>query len=513
MTPSYATGSPLNQPVTTGHAHPESAAIVEQLVKSGIDSRCSFLAGYNAHTYNHPVYTASVTDPFYKAELSSPGGTDSHFGGREFRVPTGALPEGGSDHHMAIIQPDGTEVDLYCVEKIEPGKPGLIVAHNAGIPDENGLYGHCTAGGYGLQFGSITAAELESGEPLEQALFMVVPETNGTHVYPADGNAGGSTLHAPACGQWLYLEYSDPEIEALKAEKWQKEIIRRMARYGIFVGDTGGDFVKGQSGAPYAAFGGTDPMVAFAKSIGVAEGTGEYKGTYRLKFSGIVDWSHLRALKPPLPSNVVGTASPGVSNVSTVTLTTSVPVAAEETVVAMLLTSGSQPVKAISGTNGLTWQKDAEVASSSPFFGSVSIWSARASSGVVEGKTIVFELSASQNSGKAAAAISLADLAETGWADRTQTHKGTGIAWESGETEERSQAKEVAISAAITRTPKGGASSTTNVPAVELLDFLSGNYPATVAYESYGEKGKAKITGEWSESFEYTSAIVTYKHN
>ena len=99
---------------------------------------------------------------------------------------------------------------------------------------------------------------------------MTVDCTNGHAVYPADHNAGtacgrglldGSTEVAPAMGQHFFLEMSDAEIEALPVAHWQKTILEAMARYGMFVGDTGGSGwgILIESASSFTSFGRPDP--------------------------------------------------------------------------------------------------------------------------------------------------------------------------------------------------------------------------------------------------------------
>ena len=57
------------------------------------------------------------------------------------------------------------------------------------------------------------------------------------------------------------------EIRALDVPSWKRTILRAMARYGIFAGDTGGSpwDLEFESSSTYTSFGRPDPLVAIAR--------------------------------------------------------------------------------------------------------------------------------------------------------------------------------------------------------------------------------------------------------
>jgi hypothetical protein len=70
-----------------------------------------------------------------------------------------------------------------------------------------------------------------------------------------------------------------------------------MARYGMFLGDTGGGSwgIQLESGSTYTSFGRPDPLVAFAKANGWTTHGGKWVGSLR----DAVDWArHLRVIHP-----------------------------------------------------------------------------------------------------------------------------------------------------------------------------------------------------------------------
>ena len=69
-----------------------------------------------------------------------------------------------------------------------------------------------------------------------------------------------------------------------------------MARYGMFVGDTGGSSwgLQLESGTTYTSFGYPDPLVAFARRAGIPR----YQGRYVLSLRDVVNWRNLRVIAP-----------------------------------------------------------------------------------------------------------------------------------------------------------------------------------------------------------------------
>ena len=68
--------------------------------------------------------------------------------------------------------------------------------------------------------------------------------------------------------------------------------MRAAARYGLFVGDTGGGFIKLESGTTYTSFGLPDPWVRLAEEAGLPGWTSPVTGNEQYVFdltSGI-DW-------------------------------------------------------------------------------------------------------------------------------------------------------------------------------------------------------------------------------
>ena len=188
----------------------------------------------------------------------------------------------------------------------------ITVSHGGktriGTPDADGLGSNATAAHFGTAAGVIRPAELEAGQ-INHALFMVVKCTNGTYVWPAKGpgvgrscaSMGLSNANAPAMGQHFYLDMSEAEIAALAVPAWKRTILRAMARYGMFVGDTGGNSwrLKIESGSSMTSFGYQDPWARLGQRYGVPTWSSSSGATHHIfNLRDGVDWSHLRIADP-----------------------------------------------------------------------------------------------------------------------------------------------------------------------------------------------------------------------
>jgi hypothetical protein len=263
--------------------------------------------------YDHPIYYSRPDDPSYKVRCLQAGTCEVE--GQRLRIPRRAKPAGGADGHMAVIdQQSGWEYDFYNVRS-KPRRGGkLRVSWGGKTPIGtgvgNGLGSNATAAHFALAAGVIRPAELRAGE-IDHALAIAVECTNGKSVHPAGSGTGRScsqigksNQNAPPMGAHFYLQMSDAEINALAAPEWRKTILRAMARYGMFVEDTGasanGWAVLVESGASFTSFGQPDPWVMLGQELDVPSwrrpGTGRI---YNFDLQNAVDWgSKLRVADP-----------------------------------------------------------------------------------------------------------------------------------------------------------------------------------------------------------------------
>ena len=258
----YASSSPFNRPLP---AHPRtvpnSSAILERVRGdiSAQDRPGNLIANARGNA-GEPTYYSRPADPLFTLNCTKFGG-NCPIDGMAIRIPAGAVPEGGpgaavgADRHMTIVdQASGWEYDLWQVQATQPlpgggGQLDLSWGGRARL-DGDGLAhrdtpaGHATASHFGSLAGRLRAEELERGE-IDHALFIVINCDNGRFVYPARASdqscskVGLSNENAPPMGSHLQLAMSPAEIEALEVPAWKKTILRAMAKYGMFFGDTG----------------------------------------------------------------------------------------------------------------------------------------------------------------------------------------------------------------------------------------------------------------------------------
>jgi hypothetical protein len=314
----FAATSPWNRSAWGSAIHPRSAQYVQKILSWQTPNK--IIAGTSGSTrdYSHPIYWAQPTDPVYTLQaLQTKGPID----GMRIRVPAAAKPAGGSDGHMAIVQPDGWSYDLWQARP-RPSGGGVLQFSIGGRSrvDGTGTDGRATAANFPLLAGIIRAQELAAGR-IDHALFIVLRCTSGTtdfgygtrpapsssqsaYVYPASHGGSRCDDAAPPMGARIQLYMTQAQIDALALPTWKKTILKALAAYGGYVGDTGGSGfgLQLESGATYTSFGVTDPAVTFARSVGIKPLTGEWANTYPFDVASGVDWAgKLRVLAPPSP--------------------------------------------------------------------------------------------------------------------------------------------------------------------------------------------------------------------
>lgn len=316
----YADGSPFNQRLPPNpQLHPNSAQIVATVNgwldpngRTGPNDMYAGAAG-TVHDYAHPVYYSRTTDPVYRIHCTKPWGT-CEVEGKAINIPAAANPAAGGDGHMAVVdQRGGWEYDFWQVEPKSGWADGVINISwggmtRIGTEDSTGLDSMATAAHFGLLAGVIRGAELEAGR-INHALFIFVKCASNVPVYPSNPSAKATKCadptYAPAEGQRLQLNMTDAEIDALAVPPWKKTILRAMAQYGMYVGDTGGSTWAPmfESGSSYTSFGYADPTVTFAQNHQGEGGITLWQGRYWFDLRTGVPWSRLRVIAPCVTQN------------------------------------------------------------------------------------------------------------------------------------------------------------------------------------------------------------------
>ena len=250
--------------------------------------------------FNHPVYFSRPDDPSYKVECVEFGGR-CELAGERVRIPRRAVPAGGSDGHLGVIdQKKGWSYDFWQVRERPENGGRLQVSYGGktkiGKPGSDGRGSNATAGHFATAAGTIRPDELRAGL-IDHALFMTVSCTSGRSVWPAGSGTGSSCggglggLTAPAMGQHFFLKMTRREIDALPVPKWQKTILTAMADYGMYVGDTGGNAWGLKLWTGLGGPGRPDPWLDLARDLGVPNyiaGDGSTRHVFDLRQT--IDW-------------------------------------------------------------------------------------------------------------------------------------------------------------------------------------------------------------------------------
>ena len=299
----YNDSSPFNQRIPAGaKLLPNSAEVVSRLVAGGPPMNGTAGHADTPDDYGHPTYYSQPTDPVFKIDCQAPWGRCA-IEGHEIRIPDAARAAAGGDAHMTVVdQVSGWEYDFWQVRS-KPAGGGTIAISWGGRTriDGNGLGSDAVAARYGGLAGIIRAQEMFAGR-IDHALFMGVPCDAGTFVYPALKGAracsdiGKSNENAPSMGMRFQLDMSVAEIEAMAVPRWKKTILRALAEYGAFVGDTGGSSwgIGFESGSTYTSFGMEDEMVRFGRQNNLPMWDGKY--VFRIRDG--VDWSRMKVVDP-----------------------------------------------------------------------------------------------------------------------------------------------------------------------------------------------------------------------
>jgi hypothetical protein len=310
----YDTESPFNTPTTGDPVHPDSAAMVAASLQWGLPANLTDAAGAT-NDWARPTYWAQPSDPTFTLRATTPGSAQVQ--GLHIPIPDEAQPAGGSDAQMTVVTPDGWEYDFWHVLS-KPAGGGTLTFERGGRTriDGSGLGSEGTISQFGNLAGAIRAQELASGH-IRHALYIVLkcagtgtgfghgvqqgPSGTGSFVYPASAGAAEcpeTDPDLPPLGARFKLAMSPLEITALNVPAWKKTILRALARFGGYVGGTGGPgfgFLLEDS-TMYTSLGESDPLAEFASENEVPK----WNGQYVFRLAGGVEWrKDLRVLIPP----------------------------------------------------------------------------------------------------------------------------------------------------------------------------------------------------------------------
>ncbi|MGH8921462.1 MAG: hypothetical protein ACRD0H_24510, partial [Actinomycetes bacterium] len=294
----YAAASPFNRPLPPDVAtriRTDSPQIVGHVLGDiSVNNLPGHLIADDDGTSGEPTYYSRPGDPtfFIRCVIFTPCPISPT---TRIRIPAGAVPEGGvtarpiDDRHMTIIdQESGIEYDFWKVELTAPipaqptpaqstinvGFAGVTRIDGPGHDGDGAVDGDATAAHFGSLAGRIRAEELAAGS-IDHALSISIACSSGTSVYPVPTGPKGTpctqTQNAPPLGSLFWLQMTPAEIAAQQIPDWQKTILRAMATYGMYFGETGSRFyfnIETEAGNQYTSLGGTDRWTDFARAAG-----------------------------------------------------------------------------------------------------------------------------------------------------------------------------------------------------------------------------------------------------
>lgn len=296
----YADSSPFNHKLpANARVAANSEKVVGRLLGFGAVQGLDAGTAGSEDDWSAPWYYSKDSDPLFTVHCMEDWGR-CEVEGMQVRIPDRARAAAGGDGHLVVFdQRTGWEYDFWQVRNKPAGGGQLDISWGGRTRiDGDGLDSNATAAMFGRMGGIIRAAELERGR-IDHALYMVAYCDSGEFVYPAmkTGRAcdwiGKSNTNAPAMGSRFQLDMTPAAIDALEVPAWKKTILRAMAEYGLYLGDTGSGSwaIQAESGASYTSFGYEDPLVSFAKKQQLSS----WQGRYLFNIHNGVDWrKHLK---------------------------------------------------------------------------------------------------------------------------------------------------------------------------------------------------------------------------
>lgn len=256
-------------PDNPAQLYPNSSSLVASLFSGGY----MFLPGdwSVGGDYNHPAYLASASDHLVTVTCTAYCGV----GSATFAIPLQARAAGGGDGHMAVIEPDGTEWDLYQAGGYT-GQTAFSASglYKTSILGSGAVPGGGVTSGAALIAGAIRSDELARGV-VPHALFASTNCVSGSYVYPGSAQAQlCSSGTGPPVGARLQLTLTDAQINALGLPAWEAAILHAMHDYGVYILDTSGGsspgslYLRFESQTQYAAYNAAYPYASMGLNIG-----------------------------------------------------------------------------------------------------------------------------------------------------------------------------------------------------------------------------------------------------
>ena len=248
--------------------HPRSAAVVARLTEQGGPSDLRAGVADSDGDFQHPTYWSTPDDPVFTIHCTRPYGR-CEVEGMRVRIPDRARPAGRlgrSPHRGRPADAAGSTTSGRWTSKPSGG----------GELDDRLRRAHphrrrrARLGRHGRPLRPPGRDHPGPGAAqrgrIDHALFLVADCDSGEFVYPARGRgAPCDGPHRRARARACASSSTCPTPRSARSERraGSAAILRALARYGMFVGDTGGSpwDLEFESGSTYTSFGYPDPIV------------------------------------------------------------------------------------------------------------------------------------------------------------------------------------------------------------------------------------------------------------
>jgi len=246
----YSPSSPFNVPIG---ASPRIAPNSEAMVTKSLLAYTSNANFANSDDWGIAIVNARPSDPFHLV-----GTFDWGYGADVIqppvRIPDGAAPTTGSDHHLAVMDGD-RELDMWAAERQADGSwmagaRTVTSSTGSGISAEIGG----NAAGFALAAGIIRPEEIAQGR-IDHALQFTSPYVRNRFVAPAiHGDGRQADPDAMPMGTRIQL---DPATDVSGLPRVQRIIAQAFKEYGAYLSDSSGSLaIRGEASIGRASQGG-----------------------------------------------------------------------------------------------------------------------------------------------------------------------------------------------------------------------------------------------------------------
>ena len=246
----YSASSAFNTPVGSS---PRVASNSAAMVSASLLNYKSSANFANSDDWGISIVNAKSTDPLRSVGVAS-WGYGADIAQPSVKIPNGAQPTSGSDHHLVVLD-GGTEMDMWVGSEAADGS-WTAGARAASSTTGSGIAGPVSgnAAGFALAAGVIRPEEIAAGH-IDHALVFTSPYVRNTYVAPAvHGDGRQSDPNAMPMGTHIQL---DPSYDISGLSRTQRIIAQAFKDYGAYLVDSSGSLaIRGEASIGRASTGG-----------------------------------------------------------------------------------------------------------------------------------------------------------------------------------------------------------------------------------------------------------------